>query len=80
MDYTEAEEVLRDADIAMYYAKDHEKAYEIFNRQMHTRAVTLLQLETDLRYAIERNEFRPYFQPIVDLNLMKLQGFEASKT
>lgn len=75
--YAEAEEILRDADIAMYYAKDHEKNCEIFNSQMHTRAVTLLQLETDLRYAVERSELHAYYQPIVDLRSMKLSGFEA---
>ncbi|MGI8556598.1 MAG: putative bifunctional diguanylate cyclase/phosphodiesterase [Pyrinomonadaceae bacterium] len=76
-DYAEAEEILRDADMAMYYAKDHEKHYEIFNPQMHTRAVKLLEIETDLRCAVERNELRAFFQPIVDLDSMKLYGFEA---
>ena len=47
---------MRDADIAMYYAKEINKDYVIFDQKMHIRAVTLLQLETDLRYAIERNE------------------------
>jgi diguanylate cyclase (GGDEF)-like protein len=75
--YTEAEDVLRDADIAMYYAKDHEKNYEIFDQTMHTRAVTLLQIETDLRYAVERNELQAYFQPIIDLETMQLGGFET---
>jgi diguanylate cyclase (GGDEF)-like protein len=75
--YGEAEEVLRDADIAMYYAKDHKKNYEIFNQTMHTRAVTLLQIETDLRYAIERNELCAFYQPIIALDTMELNGFET---
>lgn len=75
--YHAAEEVLRDADIAMYYAKDHEKNYEIFDQSMHTRAVTLLQIETDLRYAVERNELLAYYQPIIDLETMQLGGFET---
>jgi diguanylate cyclase (GGDEF)-like protein len=75
--YQEAEEVLRDADIAMYYAKDHEKNYEIFDQTMHTRAVTLLQIETDLRYAVERNELCAYYQPIINLETMQLGGFET---
>lgn len=75
--YAEAEEVLRDADIAMYYAKDHKKGYEIFNQNMHTRAVTLHQIETDLRYAVERNELRAFYQPIVSLETMELAGFET---
>jgi len=75
--YAEAEEVLRDADIAMYYAKDHKKPYEVFNQTMHTRAVTLLQIETDLRYAIERRELRAFYQPIIALETMELSGFET---
>ena len=75
--YHAAEEVLRDADIAMYYAKDHQKNYEIFDQTMHTRAVTLLQIETDLRYAVERNELLAFYQPIIDLETMQLGGFET---
>lgn len=75
--YTEAEEILRDADIAMYHAKDTGKDYVIFDKIMHTRAVTRMQLETDLRTAIERHELRVYYQPIIDLGTMRLAGFEA---
>jgi len=75
--YTEAEEILRDADIAMYHAKESEKDYVIFDKMMHTRAVTRMQLETDLRMAVERGEFCVYYQPIIDLNTMRLAGFEA---
>lgn len=75
--YNQAEEILRDADIAMYHAKEGGKDFEIFNPSMHTRAVTLLQLETDLRHAIERNEMLVYYQPIIDLNSMEMMGFEA---
>ncbi len=75
--YTEAEEILRDADIAMYHAKESGKDYVIFDKMMHTRAVTRMQLETDLRQAVERGEFCVYYQPIIDLNTMRLAGFEA---
>lgn len=75
--YPEAEDILRDADIAMYYAKDNEENYVIFDQKMHIRAVTRLQLETDLRFAIERNEFELFYQPIIDLNDASLTGFEA---
>jgi diguanylate cyclase (GGDEF)-like protein len=75
--YTEAEEILRDADIAMYYAKEHETGVEVFDAAMHTKAVKLLQLETDLRHAPERNELVAYYQPIVDLATMRLMGFES---
>ena len=75
--YPEAEDILRDADIAMYYAKDNEENYVIFDQRMHIRAVTRLQLETDLRFAIERNEFELFYQPIISLETATLVGFEA---
>ncbi len=75
--YPEAEDILRDADIAMYYAKDNEENYVIFDQKMHIRAVTRLQLETDLRFAIERREFELFYQPIISLDTASLSGFEA---
>ncbi|MBK8812657.1 MAG: EAL domain-containing protein [Acidobacteria bacterium] len=75
--YEDAEDILRDADIAMYHAKENDKDHIVFDQTMHLRAVTLLQLETDLRSAIERNELSVFYQPIVDLATMKLNGFEA---
>ena len=75
--YDAAENLLRDANIAMYHAKQSEIAYTVFDQNMHVQAVTRLQLETDLRYAIERNELRVFYQPILDLNTIKLMGFEA---
>ena len=76
-EYEAAEDVLRDADIAMYHAKEANKDYVIFDNNMHTRAVTLLQLETDLRLALERTELTMYYQPIININSMKLFGFES---
>ncbi|MGI8494515.1 MAG: putative bifunctional diguanylate cyclase/phosphodiesterase [Pyrinomonadaceae bacterium] len=75
--YKEAENILRDADIAMCYAKDRGQTYKIFDSQMHAKAMSLMQFETDLRFAIERNEFSAFFQPIIDLNTMTLSGFES---
>lgn len=75
--YTDVEDILRDADIAMYYAKDHSQNYVIFDPNMHTRAISLLQLETDLRYAIDRNELELFYQPVIGLDNVKLAGFEA---
>jgi diguanylate cyclase (GGDEF)-like protein len=75
--YDEAEDILRDADIAMYSAKENNKDYVIFDKMMHIRAVTLMQVETDLRYAIERQELCVFYQPIIKLNSMQLVGFEA---
>jgi diguanylate cyclase (GGDEF)-like protein/PAS domain S-box-containing protein len=76
--YNQPEELLRNADIAMYRAKALGKArYQVFDSQMHTRAVTLLQIENDLRHAIEREELVVNYQPIVALSTSKLVGFEA---
>ena len=76
--YTDPENVLRDADTAMYRAKEGGKArFELFNSTMHSHAVALLKLENDLRRAIERNEFQVYYQPIVRLETDELYGFEA---
>lgn len=75
--YEKGEDILRDADIAMYHAKSCEASYVVFDQSMHTRAVTLLQVETDLRHAIERDEFVTYYQPIISLRSMKLIGFES---
>lgn len=76
--YDRPDEVLRDADIAMYRAKALGKArYEVFDINMHARFVSLLRLETDLRRALERQEFRVYYQPIVSLETGHITGFEA---
>jgi PAS domain S-box-containing protein len=74
----EAPDVLRDAEIAMYRAKHTGKARcEVFDNAMHAGAVKRLQLETDLRRAIDLNEFRVYYQPIVSLDSEQIVGFEA---
>ncbi|MGI0483926.1 PAS domain S-box protein [Pantanalinema rosaneae CENA516] len=76
--YAQPEEVLRNADTALYRAKAQGKAcYAIFNTEMHNRAVALLQLETDLRRAIDRQELRVFYQPIIHLATGQLSGFEA---
>jgi len=76
--YDRPEDILRDADTAMYRAKENGKArYEVFDHGMHARAVSRLQLESDLRQAIEQKEFCVYYQPIVSLQTGRLHGFEA---
>jgi len=77
-EYHRGEDVLRDADIAMYRAKALGKArYEVFDSAMHLHALSLLQLETDLRHAVERNEITAHYQPIVSLATGEVTGFEA---
>ncbi|PWT87868.1 MAG: response regulator receiver protein [Acidobacteria bacterium] len=72
------EELLRDADTAMYRAKTLGKArHEVFDTEMHSRAVALLKLENDLRRAVDRQEFDVLYQPIVSLETGELSGFEA---
>jgi diguanylate cyclase (GGDEF)-like protein len=76
--YDHSENMLRDADTAMYRAKAQGKAcYEVFDKGMHTQAVYLLKMENDLRRALEREEFCVYYQPIVSLDNGQLSGFEA---
>ncbi|MFN6537505.1 MAG: putative bifunctional diguanylate cyclase/phosphodiesterase [Nostoc sp. EkiNYC01] len=66
--YSQASDLLRDADIAMYRAKAQKRSsYKIFDVKMHTQAVNRLTLETDIRKALEREEFVIYYQPIVDI-------------
>lgn len=77
-DLEKPEDLLRDADMAMYRAKAQGKAcYEVFDMAMHAHAVARLQLETDLRRAVERQEFVVYYQPIISLPTAKIAGFEA---
>ncbi len=72
------EDLLRDADLAMYRAKTQGRGrYEIFHPRMHTSAVALLEIETDLRRSLERQELRLHYQPIVSLRTNRLVGFEA---
>ncbi|HEY6119030.1 MAG TPA: EAL domain-containing protein [Pyrinomonadaceae bacterium] len=78
MGYHYAEDMLRDADIAMYRAKTLGKArFETFDPSMHATAVNLLRIETDLWRAIERDELYLEYQPIVSLETGKIAGFEA---
>lgn len=74
----EAQDVLRDAEIAMYRAKSTGKARcEVFDHAMHAGAIKRLKLETDLRTALELKEFRVYYQPIVSLRNDQIVGFET---
>lgn len=74
----ELEELLHNADVAMYRAKSLGGArYEVFDTAMHARAKTLVQLEAELHRAVERSEFRVEYQPLVSLSMGSIVGFEA---
>jgi diguanylate cyclase (GGDEF)-like protein/PAS domain S-box-containing protein len=78
IDYDRPEDLLRDADTALYRAKALGKArYEVFDTTMHQSAVALLELETDLRHALEHQDFQIYYQPVVSLTTGRITGFEA---
>lgn len=73
-----AEDVLRNAEIAMYRAKRAGKArYEVFDTKMQAEAVKRLQLETDLRRGVEMGEFLVYYQPLVSLKTTEIVALEA---
>ncbi|MEO1295916.1 MAG: EAL domain-containing protein [Cyanobacteria bacterium J06636_16] len=76
--YKTVEEILRDADIAMYNAKKTGKSrFVVFDEKMHQKASELLRLEGDLRRAIKNQQFQLYYQPIISLKGRILVGFEA---
>jgi len=76
--FTEAQDLLRDAEIAMYRAKRAGKARcEVFDNAMHSGALKRLQLETDMRKALDLGEFHVHYQPIVSVRTGLILGFEA---
>jgi EAL domain-containing protein (putative c-di-GMP-specific phosphodiesterase class I) len=76
--YERAEDVLRDAAIALYRSRDARQGqYEVFDREMHAQVMARLRMETDLRRALERGELRVHYQPIVSLASGRISGFEA---
>lgn len=77
-EYEEAEEIIRDADIAMYQAKRMGRGqYAVFNPAMLEKVKSYLKLESDFRKALDKKEFRMHYQPIVDLSKKRIIGFEA---
>lgn len=76
--YDDIETLLRNADIAMYRAKRFGgDGYQVYDTSMHAQVLAQLQLETDMRRAIERQEFIVHYQPIVSLSNYQIVGFEA---
>jgi len=77
-EYTSTEDIMRDADIAMYQAKMLGTAhYVVFNTEMRNQAINRLSMENDLRHAVSRGELVLEYQPIVTLKEKSLAGFEA---
>jgi predicted signal transduction protein with EAL and GGDEF domain len=77
-DYQRAEDVLRDADIAMYRAKALGRGrHQVFDPSMHAHAVAVLRTEMELRRALEKGEFRLYYQPIVAVSGGRIAAFEG---
>jgi diguanylate cyclase (GGDEF)-like protein len=76
-EYTRPEEVLRDADIAMHFAKEKSSGVAIFTKELRDRFLERAKLELELRHAVERNELSMHYQPIVALGDGRLVGFEA---
>ena len=76
-EYETPEEILRDADIAMYDAKENKTGCALFDRELRIRTVNIIKLETDLRYAVEKEQFIVFYQPIISLESGYLSGFEA---
>ncbi|MCE9598600.1 MAG: EAL domain-containing protein [Spirochaetia bacterium] len=76
-DYATGEELMRDADIAMYRAKEHRKPYQFFSIEMQQELMATMEIETDLKQALTREELSLHYQPIVSLAQNRLEGFEA---
>lgn len=76
-EYNTPEEILRDADIAMHYAKERHDGPAVFTKELRARFLEKVRFEMDLRHAIDRDELAVHYQPIVNLSDGNLVGFEA---
>lgn len=76
-EYDTPEEILRDADIAMHYAKEKRNGLAVFTKELRDRFLERVRFEMDLRHAIDRSELALHYQPIVNLSDGRLIGFEA---
>ncbi|NJB69030.1 diguanylate cyclase (GGDEF)-like protein/PAS domain S-box-containing protein [Desulfobaculum xiamenense] len=77
-DYDSAEDILRDADTAMYRAKELGKGhFKVFNQKMHDQALRQMQMENDLRQAVEHDGFEIHYQPIVAMDTGTVRALEA---
>lgn len=76
-EYNTPEEILRDADIAMHYAKEKENGFAVFTKELRHRFLEQVRFENDLRHALDRGELSMHYQPIISISDGKLIGFEA---
>jgi Amt family ammonium transporter len=76
-DYAKAEDILRDADIAMYKAKERGRGHLVFNNRMRQEVLEVITLENELRLAIDEEQLVLHYQPIFDVPGEELEGFEA---
>jgi EAL domain-containing protein (putative c-di-GMP-specific phosphodiesterase class I) len=76
-EYDTPEEILRDADIAMHYAKEKNDGPALFTKELRSRFLERVRLEMNLRHAVDRNELEMHYQPIVSISDGRLVGFEA---
>jgi len=76
-EYEQPDDILRDSDIAMYHAKERGGGCALFDRELRTRAVGIMKIESELRDVAERGELRVFYQPIISLDSGRLAGFEA---
>ena len=76
-EHLKPEDVLRDADIAMHYAKEQKMPIAFFTKELRERFLETVKLETELRFALKRNEFQLHYQPVVLINKGTLVGFES---
>jgi diguanylate cyclase (GGDEF)-like protein len=77
VEYNTPEDILRDADIAMHYAKEKGTGAAVFTKELRTRFLERVQLESDLRHAVEREELEMHYQPLISLKDGSIMGFEA---
>jgi diguanylate cyclase (GGDEF)-like protein len=76
-DYATPEDVLRDADIAMHYAKEKGSGVEMFTKDLRSKFIQRAQIESELPFAVERGELALHYQPLISLKDGSLIGFEA---
>ncbi len=77
LEYNTPEDILRDADIAMHYAKEKGIGVAVFTKELRVRFLERVRLESDLRHALERSQLSMHYQPLISLNEGKIIGFEA---